>query len=78
MHWTRLLFVEARILLCDSHQTRTAFNNLTRTYCSPMMVNVKCAFEYDRLGGHDVVVGEAFLREKRCIKALFKKVLYAL
>ena len=41
------------------------------------MVNVNCAFEYDRIGGHDGVVGEAFLREE-VYKGYVEKVCYAL
>jgi hypothetical protein len=62
MRWMRLHSVDARSLLCDSRQIPTASNDLTRTYCSPMMVNLKCAFKYDRIGEHGTVVGEVFVR----------------
>ena len=62
MRWTLRLSVDAQILLCDSHQIQTAFNDLTHTYCS-QMVNVECASKYDRIGGpreHGIVVSEVF------------------
>jgi hypothetical protein len=61
MRWTRLLSVDARSLLRDSHQISTGLNDLTRTYCSPMMVNLKCPSMYSMIGGmreHNIVVCE--------------------
>ena len=61
MRWTRLLSVDARSLLRDSRQIPTAFNDLTLTYCSPMMVNFKCTSNYDWIEEHDIVVGEVLV-----------------
>ena len=65
MRWTRLLSVDARSLLRDNHQILTAFIEFARTYCSPMMVNLKCASMYGSIGGlreHDIVLGEVAVR----------------
>ena len=61
MRWMQLLSVDARSLLRHSHQILTAFIDITRTYCSPIILNLKCASMYgriDRLRKHDIEVVE--------------------
>ena len=66
--WTQLLSVDARSLLRDIHQILAAFIDFIRTYCSPIMVNLKCPSVYCRIDGlreHDIVVGGAVVRDRQ-------------
>jgi hypothetical protein len=65
MRWTRLLSVDTRSLLRDSHQIPTSSKDLARTYCIPMIVNLKRAPMYgrtNRMREHDIVVGKVVVR----------------
>jgi hypothetical protein len=67
--WTQLLSVDARSLLRDIHQILAAFIDLIRTYCSPIMVNLKCPSMYGRIDGlreHDIVVGGVVVTDRQC------------
>jgi hypothetical protein len=67
MRWTRLLSVDARSLLRDSHQILTAFIDFTRTYCSPIILHLKCASMYDRIDRmreHDIAVRGVIVRSE--------------
>ena len=69
MRWTRPLSVDARSLLCDSYQILAAFIDFTRTYCCPIMVNLKNASMYDgidRMGEHNIVAGEVVMSGRGC------------
>jgi hypothetical protein len=49
MRWTQLLAADPGSLLRGSNQILTAFIDFTRTYCSPIMVNLKCPSVYGRI-----------------------------
>jgi hypothetical protein len=73
MRWTRLLSVDARSLLRDSNQILTAFIDFTCTYCSLIILHLKCASMYDRIGRmreHDIVVGGVIVKSKDGVTAL--------
>ena len=66
--WTQLLSVDARSLLREIHQILAAFIDFIRTYCGPIMVNLKCPSMYGRIDGlreHDIVVGGVVVRDRQ-------------
>jgi len=70
MRWTQLLAADPGSLLCDSIQILTAFIDFTRTYCGPVMVNLKYPSIYGRISGmreHDIVVAEVMKRGCKCV-----------
>jgi len=69
MRWVQLLSVDARSLLRDIHQILIVFIDLARTYCSPVMVNLKFPSIYGRIDGlreRDMVVGGVVMRSRQC------------
>jgi hypothetical protein len=49
MRWMQLLSADPGSPLCDSHQILPAFIDFARTYCSPILVDLKCASMYGRI-----------------------------
>jgi len=69
----QLLAEDPGSLLCDSIQILTTFIYFTRTYCSPIILNLKCASVYDRIDRmreHDIVAGGVIVRSEGGVTAL--------